>query len=161
MSDITPFSDPDDDITDEQAQGTLDYAQDPNNVLFPSLTPLGEMIRRLRRARRMSQQRLAEGIGSLRGQPHISAIENGVIPDPDTVIRIANALQVDPAVLLRARLFEQQPQDIEYEADPRLGIIWNRMANFDPNIQNAIFIVFDGIIRLAEAIIDNYSSTNS
>jgi len=60
---------------------------------------LAENIRRLRRARGLTQEQL--GNEARVYQPLISEIENGVAnPELDTLDRIAAALRVDPSELL-------------------------------------------------------------
>ncbi|WP_316226752.1 MULTISPECIES: helix-turn-helix transcriptional regulator [unclassified Bradyrhizobium] len=61
---------------------------------------LGENVRRLRKAKRLSQERLAELTGL--DQPHISEIEAGLINlTLDNVQALAVALGVEPSDLLK------------------------------------------------------------
>ncbi len=68
---------------------------------------LGALIRGPRKARRWSQERLAEEVEKRTGQKidqgTISAIENGRTPKPtyDTIMGLATALDLDDRVLLR------------------------------------------------------------
>lgn len=155
---ILPFADPDDEpLSPGDAERLIAAANDPFNKIFPPVAPLGEMIRDLRKARRMSQDQLAVAIGALRSQSHISAIERGeVVPDQDTIIRIADALEVDRAVLLRAREYGKPSAPGEFGVDPRLMMIWDRLAQFDPEILNAFIVVVDGFARFVEVVVKFY-----
>lgn len=63
----------------------------------------GAVLRRYREARSMSQERLAEAAGVSPG--YVSLVETGKRgkrPSRDVVISLAQALRVDPVILLRA-----------------------------------------------------------
>jgi transcriptional regulator with XRE-family HTH domain len=64
------------------------------------LKSFGNTLRNIRRARSISQRDLAHKVGV--DFSYISKLENGRIPPPsaDTIVKISEALSVEPAVLL-------------------------------------------------------------
>ena len=158
-NDIIPFPDEDDaPLSDADAKRIIEAAKDPVNIHLLPVKGFNGMLADLRRARRMSQQQLASAIGNPRGQAQISRYEslsNPEIPDEQTVARIAEALDVDPVLLLRARLLSV-PAKIEYGIDPRWLLLWDRLAHLDPLVQDAAVILIEALIRFAETIIAVY-----
>lgn len=150
MSDITlPDFDPEADkpLPSDDAERIIGYAKDPFSIHLMPVKGFNGLLAELRRARGVSQQQLASAIGNPRGQAQISRYEslsNPEIPDEQTVLRIAEALDIDPTLLLRARLLSV-PAKIEYGIDPRWLLLWDRLSQLDPTVQDATMIlrVFD------------------
>ena len=154
--DIIPFPE-EEPMSKADAERIIGAMNDPLNRLFPAVKPLNEMLRDARKARKLTQQQLASALGTDQG--NISKYESGEqLPQQDTVLRIATVLGVDGAILLRAREFERLEPAV-FGVDPRLLMVADRMAKLEPHVQEAILVVFDGIVRLAEVIIESVSST--
>lgn len=151
---IIPF--PDDDLPDDDAKRILDAANDPWNKLFPAIKPLNEQLRDLRKARRLTQVQLAKLLNT--DQANVSKWESGEqTPQQDTLIRYAEALQVDSAVLLRARLFEGAEMGT-MSINPKMLMVADRISQLPEHLQDWVYVALDGIVRLAEEI---YSDTKS
>lgn len=146
--DLTPYDDPDDPLSDADAERIIGAANDPFNKLFPPITPLNEMLRDLRKARKLTQNQLAARLHT--DQANISKWESGEqTPQQDTLIRIAQALEVDASVLLRAREFERTDMG-EMGYNPKMLMVADRVAKLPMHLQDWVFTAFDGIVRLAE-----------
>ena len=76
-------------------------------------------------------------------------------PDEQTVLRLADALEIDATLLLRARLLSV-PAKLNYGIDPRWLLLWDRLAQFDPLVQDAAVILVDALLRFAETLIAVY-----
>lgn len=155
---IIPFPD-EDPMSSADSERILGALNDPLNRLFPAISPLNEMLRDARKARKLTQQQLAARLKT--DQSNVSKWESGeAVPQQDTILRIAGVLGIDATILLRAREFERL-EPAAFGVDPRLLMVADRLAKLEPTIQEAILVVFDGIVRLAEVIMEVVSSKKS
>ena len=68
---------------------------------------IGRNVRRLRRARDLTQKQFA-GLVGMHPQ-HVSAVERGLRPTPPVIDRLARALGVDQSELLRSTVSADLP----------------------------------------------------